>query len=90
MSEPSHWRSLEHLAETPEFWAFAREEFPGFANIYESLGEAELADEPGLDRRKFLALSAAAQPFAGDCVLVNAFGCEGNNAALVLRRWRYA
>ena len=65
MSEPSQWRSLEHLADTPEFRAFAREEFPGFANIYESLGEAELADEPGLDRRKFLALSAAALGLAG-------------------------
>lgn len=38
-------------------------EFPGFANVYESTGEAELpADEDpraALDRRKFLALSAA-------------------------------
>src|SRR5262245_51646324 len=38
-------------------------EFSGFANVYESTGEAELpADEDpraALDRRKFLALSAA-------------------------------
>jgi molybdopterin-containing oxidoreductase family iron-sulfur binding subunit len=61
----THWRSLEHLADTPEFRAFAREEFPGFANVYESLGEAELTDEPGLDRRKFLALSAAGLGLAG-------------------------
>lgn len=38
-------------------------EFPGFANVYESHGEAEPIDdnpaEAGLHRRKFLALSAA-------------------------------
>src|SRR5579871_2750451 len=38
-------------------------EFPGVANVFESLGEAELpADEDpkaAVDRRKFLALSAA-------------------------------
>src|SRR5438552_8737224 len=38
-------------------------EFPGFANVFENLGEAELpADEDpraAVDRRKFLALSAA-------------------------------
>ena len=57
----SHWRSLEHLADTPEFRAAAREEFPGFANVYEGLGEAELTDgEAGLDRRTFLAAATAA------------------------------
>src|SRR5262249_43548314 len=64
-----YYRSLEQLADTPEFQAFAREEFPGFANVYESLGEAELKDDPpeaaGLNRRKFLALSAAALGMAG-------------------------
>ncbi|MDB5309779.1 MAG: 4Fe-4S ferredoxin [Gemmataceae bacterium] len=62
-----YWRSLEDLADTPEFRAFAREEFPGFVNVYESLGEAELKgdDAAGLDRRKFLALSAAALGLAG-------------------------
>ena len=34
-----------------------------------------------------LKLAAAPQPFHGDYALVNCFGCDGNNAALVLRRW---
>src|SRR5215813_12213483 len=64
----NYWRSLADLADTPEFRAFAAEEFPGFANVYESLGEAELKDdgpEAGLNRRRFLALSAAALGLAG-------------------------
>ena len=69
MAEPNAYRSLEHLADTPEFRAFARQEFPGFANVFESLGEAEFADDnpeqAGLNRRKFLALSAAALGLAG-------------------------
>jgi 3-oxoacyl-[acyl-carrier-protein] synthase II len=32
-----------------------------------------------------LRLSAQPQPFDRDCVLVNCFGCDGNNTALVLR-----
>ncbi len=62
-----YWRSLDDLAQTPEFRAFARDEFPGFANVYESLGEAELreGDSPSVDRRAFLALSAAALGLAG-------------------------
>jgi molybdopterin-containing oxidoreductase family iron-sulfur binding subunit len=63
MTAPTYYRSLDHLAATPEFRAQAAEEFPGFANVYESLGEAELRDDnPGvaaLSRRKFLALSSA-------------------------------
>ncbi len=66
---PEQWRSLEQLAGTPEFKDFASREFPGFASIYEGLGEAELVDDDprqaGLDRRKFLALSAAALGMAG-------------------------
>ncbi len=69
MTRPSYYRSLEQLANTPEFRAFASEEFPGFANVYDELGEAEpLDDDPeaaGLNRRKFLALSAAALGLAG-------------------------
>jgi molybdopterin-containing oxidoreductase family iron-sulfur binding subunit len=69
MEQPSYYRSLEQLAGTPEFRAFAAAEFPGFANVYESLGVAEPTDaDPeaaGLDRRKFLALSAAALGMAG-------------------------
>jgi len=34
-----------------------------------------------------LRLAATPQSFEQDCVLVNAFSCDGNNAALVLRRW---
>ena len=64
-----YWRSLGDLADTPEFRAFAKAEFPGFANVFESWGEAELSgDDPlaaGVDRRKFLALSAAALGLAG-------------------------
>ena len=68
MTQPNYYRSLEHLADTPEFRAFASEEFPGFANVYEALGEAEPRDDDpdaGLDRRKFIALSAAALGLAG-------------------------
>jgi len=65
----NYYRSLEQLAGTPEFRAFASEEFPGFANVYESLGEAVPTDDDpeaaGLNRRKFLALSAAALGLAG-------------------------
>ncbi len=46
------------------FRSFAAKEFPGFTSIYEGLGEAELRDdnpeEAAFNRRKFLALSAAA------------------------------
>jgi 3-oxoacyl-[acyl-carrier-protein] synthase II len=35
-----------------------------------------------------LKLSAAPRPFTGDYALVNAFSCDGNNASLVIRRWR--
>ncbi len=69
MDQQSYYRSLEHLASTPEFRAFASEEFPGFANVYDELGEAEPLDEDPeaahLNRRKFLALSAAALGLAG-------------------------
>jgi 3-oxoacyl-[acyl-carrier-protein] synthase II len=34
-----------------------------------------------------LKLSAAPQSFEGDYALINAFSCEGNNAALIIRRW---
>jgi MoCo/4Fe-4S cofactor protein with predicted Tat translocation signal len=64
MDQQSYYRSLEQLADTPEFRAFAAEEFPGFVNVYESRGEAEPCDDDPeaarLSRRKFLALSAAA------------------------------
>ena len=63
MTQPSHYRSLDQLADSPEFRARGAGEFPGFANVFESRGEAELCDEDpeaaSLNRRKFLALSAA-------------------------------
>src|SRR5438067_7527272 len=69
MDGKRHYRSLDDLADTPEFRAFAAREFPGFANVYDGPGEAEPTDdEPvaaGLNRRKFLALSAAALGVAG-------------------------
>ena len=34
-----------------------------------------------------LALSSKAQPLEGDYALVTALGCDGNNAAVVLKRW---
>ncbi len=34
-----------------------------------------------------LRLAASPQPFEGEYALVNAFGCDGNNASLVLRKW---
>ena len=34
-----------------------------------------------------LRLSSHPQPFSGEFALVNAFGCDGNNAAVVLRLW---
>lgn len=34
-----------------------------------------------------LRLSATSVPIAGEYALVNAFGCDGNNAALVMRLW---
>jgi 3-oxoacyl-[acyl-carrier-protein] synthase II len=34
-----------------------------------------------------LKLSAQPQPFNGEYALINAFSCDGNNAALVIRRW---
>src|SRR5262245_20084790 len=69
METKSYYRSLEQLADTPEFRAFASDEFPGFANVYESLGEAEPKDDDphaaALSRRSFLALSAATLGLAG-------------------------
>jgi molybdopterin-containing oxidoreductase family iron-sulfur binding subunit len=56
------WRSLDELAGTPEFRAFAAKEFPGFANVWEADG---MAEGEGFDRRQFLALSAAGLALAG-------------------------
>ncbi len=63
MDTKRHYRSLDDLANTPEFRAHSGQEFPGYANVRDGAGEAEpLDDDPvaaELNRRKFLALSAA-------------------------------
>jgi molybdopterin-containing oxidoreductase family iron-sulfur binding subunit len=41
----------------------SKEEFPGFTNIFEGLGEAEI--EGGISRRQFIALSAAGLALSG-------------------------
>jgi 3-oxoacyl-[acyl-carrier-protein] synthase II len=35
-----------------------------------------------------LQLSAQPQPFSGEYALINAFSCDGNNAAMVIRLWK--
>jgi 3-oxoacyl-[acyl-carrier-protein] synthase II len=35
-----------------------------------------------------LLLSSQPQPFNGEYALINAFGCDGNNAAMVIRLWK--
>jgi 3-oxoacyl-[acyl-carrier-protein] synthase II len=35
-----------------------------------------------------LRLSSQSQPFQGEYALINAFSCDGNNSALVIRLWR--
>jgi 3-oxoacyl-[acyl-carrier-protein] synthase II len=35
-----------------------------------------------------LKLSASPQPFSGEYALINAFSCDGNNASLVIRKWK--
>ncbi|MGK9067325.1 TAT-variant-translocated molybdopterin oxidoreductase [Stutzerimonas chloritidismutans] len=48
---PRYWRSLEQLADEPEFAAFVEAEFPGIA--------------PEMDRRRFLQLMGASMALAG-------------------------
>jgi 3-oxoacyl-[acyl-carrier-protein] synthase II len=53
-----------------------------------ALHRQEVPPTAGFARAEYnLKLSAASQPFQGDYALVDCFGCDGNNAALVLRRW---
>ena len=58
------YRSTDDMANDPAFREFAKKEFPGFANIFESLGEAEVKDF-SFTRRQFLAFSAAGLALAG-------------------------
>jgi 3-oxoacyl-[acyl-carrier-protein] synthase II len=46
-----------------------------------------LPPSPGCSHGE-LALSSHEQPFSGETALVTAFGCDGNNAAMILRRRR--
>ena len=52
---PAYWRSLEELADTPEFLAQVQDEFPRFA----------AAAAGALDRRRFLQLMAASLALGG-------------------------
>jgi 3-oxoacyl-[acyl-carrier-protein] synthase II len=45
-----------------------------------ALQEQSLPPTPGF--------SQAATPICGEYAMVNAFGCDGNNASLVIRRWK--
>jgi molybdopterin-containing oxidoreductase family iron-sulfur binding subunit len=58
----NQWRSLDELADTPEFRSLVEREFPGLENFYESSGEAE---GRGFDRRRFLQLMAASLGLLG-------------------------
>ena len=46
---------------------------PPTAHLQDAAGEIRLANR--------------SQGIQGEFALVNAFGCDGNNAAMVLRRW---
>ena len=62
------WRSLEVLANTPEFQAAP--EFPGYENVFEHTGEAVGAP---VDRRRFLQLMGASLALMG---LTGLSGCR--------------
>ena len=62
-SGQKYWRSLEQLADTPEFRAKLQQEFP--------LGAAELEVKAGVDRRNFLGILGASLALAG----VTSTGC---------------
>jgi MoCo/4Fe-4S cofactor protein with predicted Tat translocation signal len=68
----TQWRSLDDLAGTPEFRAWASREFPGYTNVREGAGEA---DGPGFDRRRFVQLMSASVALAG----VSMAGCRRPN-----------
>jgi len=54
--------------------ALQRQEVPPTAGFKSSESGLKLSDKP--------------QPFSGEYALVNAFSCDGNNAALVIRLWK--
>src|SRR5512142_725526 len=55
---PRYWRSLEEIAETPEFVDMLHREFPRHASEWRE-------GESGFSRRDFLKLSGASLAFAG-------------------------
>jgi MoCo/4Fe-4S cofactor protein with predicted Tat translocation signal len=64
----NYWRSLEELAETPEFAAAVEREVPRFRDVF-----------AGLDRRRFLQLMAASMALGG----LSACGPEPNPRQLL-------
>lgn len=66
---PQYWRSLDELAETPEFQAWAEREFPS--------GASELADD--FSRRDFVKLMSASFLLAG----FGMTGCRRPDATIV-------
>ncbi len=74
MSAPgrSYWRSLEELAETPEFAAIVEREAPRFRDVLGSL-----------DRRRFLQLMAASMALGGLTGGLTACGPEPNPRQLL-------
>src|SRR5579872_2009385 len=55
---PEYWRSLEHLAGTPEFYEWLEREFPSQATAWADI-------ESGENRRHFLKLMGASLALAG-------------------------
>jgi 3-oxoacyl-[acyl-carrier-protein] synthase II len=53
-----------------------------------SLQQQQIPPTVGAAGRNGLGISAQAAPISGEYALVNAFGCDGNNASLVVRLWK--
>ncbi|HEY3911565.1 MAG TPA: TAT-variant-translocated molybdopterin oxidoreductase [Stellaceae bacterium] len=68
----SYWRSLEELAETPEFAALVEREVPRFRDVL-----------AGVDRRRFLQLMAASMALGGLGSGLSACGPEPNPRQLL-------
>src|SRR5437868_3928222 len=69
-----YWRSLDELAQTPEFIDKMHREFPSAASEWEELGEGQTeADQDGVSRRNFLSVMGASLALAG----IAGTGCRG-------------
>jgi len=54
-----------------------------------ALQQQALPPTAGFDSaRNGLRLSGNSEPISGDYALINAFGCDGNNASMVIRLWK--